>query len=65
MDELEEELPLITKDEYIRLESLTLSVTSFSPEEKRPAGHTELAIIERARYFEQYIRNGAFEKNAG
>lgn len=48
---------LVTKDEYIRLESLRMAIDT------TPLNRTgnEYQFIVRARYFEQYIRNGAFE----
>lgn len=49
---------LVTKDEYIRLECLRMATETI------PLNRTgnEHQFIERARHFEQYIRNGAFEE---
>lgn len=50
-------LPSVSKDEFIRLECLHMAC------ETTPLNRTgnEAQFIERARYFEQYIKNGAFE----
>lgn len=42
---------------YIRLEALSLAV-------KTRSGHrvSTLEVIKRARHYEQYIKNGAFER---
>ena len=48
--ELREELPMISKDEYIRLEALTQSVIC-DPSLSN-------VVIDRADKFEQYIKNG-------
>lgn len=44
-------------DMYLRLECLTQAVAS-----AKPGFSDEKPVIERARYFEQYVRNGAFEE---
>jgi hypothetical protein len=46
-----------TLDMYLRLECLTQAVAS-----AKPGFSDEKPVIERARYFEQYVRNGAFEE---
>ena len=48
---------LVTRDEYIRLECLRMATETI------PLNRTgnEQQFIVRARYFEQYIKNGAFE----
>lgn len=55
-------MPPVTKEEFIRLECLHMAC------ETTPLNRTgnEAQFIERARHFEQYVRNGAFEekKNA-
>lgn len=50
-------LPSISKDEQIRLECLHMATSTI------PLNRTgnESQFIERARYFEQYVCNGAFE----
>jgi len=52
-------LPLVSKDESIRLDCLQMATQTI------PLNRTgnEEQFIERARYFEQYVRNGAFEEN--
>lgn len=55
VDENGEYAPL-KKEEYIRITALEQAVASAVP-----GFSDELPVIKRARYFEQYIRNGAFE----
>lgn len=48
----------MTKDEYIRVTCLEAAAKTVQ-EDNTPG--FEFTVIMRARYFEQYVRNGAFE----